>query len=99
MGVGSTFKTISKKDLEIIEVPFVSLPLQQHIADVLDRASALIQKRKAQIDKLDFLVKSQFVEMFGDPIGNAKGWDFVLFGSCVSKIESGISYVCESYPG
>lgn len=53
------------KWLKEFEIPLPPILVQQQIADVLDRASALIEKRKAQIEKLDLLVKSQFVEMFG----------------------------------
>lgn len=89
MGVGSTFKAISKKDLDAIEIPFPPLPVQRQIADVLDRTSALIEKRKAQIDKLDLLVKSQFVEMFGDPVTNPKGWEVRKLKEIASTIQSG----------
>ena len=34
-----------------------------------------IEKRKEQIEKLDLLIKSQFIEMFGDPVTNPKGWE------------------------
>lgn len=63
------------KWLKEFDIPQPSLPVQQQIADVLDRASALIEKRKAQIEKMDLLVKSQFIEMFGDPVTNPKGWE------------------------
>ena len=58
LGVGSTFKAISRKDLETIQIPLPPLHIQQKIAGILDRASALIEKRNAQIEKLDLLVKS-----------------------------------------
>ncbi|MDL2233304.1 restriction endonuclease subunit S [Ruminococcaceae bacterium OttesenSCG-928-L11] len=63
---GSTMKHITKKYFDAILVPLPPLPVQQQIADALDRASALIEKRKAQIEKLNLLVKSQFIEMFGN---------------------------------
>ncbi|MEA5004518.1 MAG: restriction endonuclease subunit S [Christensenella sp.] len=63
------------KWLKEFEIPLPPILVQQQIADVLDRASALIEKRKAQIEKLDLLAKSQFIEMFGDPVTNPKGWD------------------------
>ena len=72
--VGSTRSRISRKNLQTIILPLPPLEVQRKIADVLDRASALIEKRKAQIDKLDLLIKSQFIEMFGDPVTNPKGW-------------------------
>ncbi len=48
-----------------IKIPLPPLEVQRQIADVLDCAGDLIEKRRAQIDKLDLLIKSQFVEMFG----------------------------------
>lgn len=75
LGRGATFKEISKPIVEQIKIPLPPLPIQQQIADVLDCASALIEKRKAQINKLDLLVKSQLIEMFGDPVTNPMGWE------------------------
>ena len=63
------------KWLKELRIPLPPLPIQQKIADILDRAGALIEKRKAQIEKLDLLIKSQFIEMFGDPVTNPMGWD------------------------
>jgi type I restriction enzyme S subunit len=57
---------INKTQFGNIKIPFPALETQQKIADALDRATALIEKRKAQIEKLDLLVKSRFVEMFGE---------------------------------
>jgi len=91
MGVGSTFKAISKKDLDVIELPLPPLPVQQKIADILDRASALIEKRKAQIAKLDLLVRAKFVAMFGDPVGNPMGWKTSRLGDCGS-LKNGMNF-------
>ena len=41
---------------------------------MLDKVSSLIAKRRQQLDKLDELVKSRFIELFGDPVANEKGW-------------------------
>lgn len=62
------------------EIPLPPLPIQRKIADALDKSSALIEMRKAQIEKLDLLIKSQFIEMFGDPVTNPKGWETKLLG-------------------
>ncbi len=50
---------------------------QIYIADVLNRITELIKKRKQQLSKLDELVKSRFIELFGDPISNPHGFDKV----------------------
>ena len=73
--VGTTRSRISRKNLQTISVPLPPLPVQQQIADVLDQANVLLEKRKAQIEKLDLLVKSRFLEMFGDPLTNPMGWE------------------------
>ena len=67
--------TLNKATLEAYEINIPPLSIQQKIADILDRANDLIEKRKAQIEKLDLLVKSQFVAMFGDPVTNPMGWE------------------------
>ena len=63
------------------------LPIQQKIVDVLDRVSALIEKRKTQISKLDLFVKSRFIEMFGDPVTNPMGWKIKKLG-CLGRVGS-----------
>ena len=56
------------------ECPLPALDEQRKIASVLDKVGDLIAKRRRQLDKLDELVKSRFIEMFGDPIENPKHW-------------------------
>ena len=75
LGVGGAQPNISGTIIKNIKIPLPPLPVQQQIADVLDRASALVEKRKAQIEKMDLLIKSQFIEMFGDPVMNPMGWE------------------------
>ncbi|MCI6475768.1 MAG: restriction endonuclease subunit S [Mucispirillum sp.] len=48
---------------------------QKEIVAVLDKVTSLISMRKEQLEKLDILVKSKFIEMFGDPVLNPKGWE------------------------
>ena len=91
LGRGATFKEISKAIVENVTIPLPPLEVQQQIADLLDRASALIEKRKAQIDKLDLLVKAQFIEMFGDPVINPKGWEIGTIRDLLSDVKYGTS--------
>lgn len=93
-----TIPSLTKANLLKIQIPLPPLPIQQKIADILDRASALIEKRKAQIEKLDLLVKSQFVEMFGDPVTNTKIWEFGTIRDLVSDVKYGTSKPAEE-PG
>ena len=84
--------------LSELQIPLPPLPVQQKIADVLDRASALIEKRKAQIEKLDLLVKSQFIEMFGDPVTNPMGWEVKKLGDLVEvKPQNGLYKPASEY--
>ncbi len=76
---------INKSQFSNIIIPLPPLDIQKKIATALDSANALIEKRKEQIEKLDLLIKSQFIEMFGDPVTNPKGWeeseleDYIIF--------------------
>ena len=78
------------KWLKEIEVPLPALDEQHRIADVLDKVSGLIVKRRAQLDKLDLLVKSRFVEMFGDPEENPREYEKRKLGSLARKISDGV---------
>lgn len=65
LGRGATFKEVSKGIVENIEIPLPSISEQRCIASILDKVTDLIAKRRTQLEKLDLLVKSRFVEMFG----------------------------------
>ncbi len=86
-GTGSTFKAISKKILEETLLPYYSLSDQHKIVTTLDRVNDLISLRNQQLEQLDLLVKSRFVEMFGDPVKNEKGWIIKELQS-ISKVGS-----------
>jgi len=62
------------KLLKEVVIPIPNIYLQKRIVFVLDKAQELIDKRKAQIEALDQLTKSVFLEMFGDPVAN-KTWE------------------------
>lgn len=61
-------KTLNKATLSQIKIRVHSLPEQQKIVRVLDKAAAIIEARQKELQKLDELVKARFVEMFGDYI-------------------------------
>ena len=73
-GTGSTFKAINRNILDETEIPLPSIEEQRTITAKLDKVYGLISLRKKQLQKLDDLIKSRFVEMFGDPVTNPKGW-------------------------
>ena len=72
---GGTQKFLSLKNIRDFSFPLPSLEEQKHIADILDKASNLIDLRKQQLEKMDLLIKSKFIDMLGDPVTNSKGWE------------------------
>ena len=66
--------TLNKSKLNELKIPYCDVYKQKEIVKILDKAQDLIDKRKEQIKALDELVKSQFIEMFGDPFNDAKGF-------------------------
>ena len=74
LGRGATFKEISKAIVENIEIPLPEVEKQKRIAARFERLLRLIQLQKAELEELDKLVKSRFIELFGDPETNPKGW-------------------------
>ncbi|WP_077532841.1 restriction endonuclease subunit S [Massiliimalia massiliensis] len=69
--------TLNKATLGAVSIVVPPLDEQREIAAVLDKISDLIAKRRQQLDKLDELVKSRFIELFGDPVINPHRWDKV----------------------
>lgn len=71
--------------LEAIEIPLPPLAEQRRIAEVLDRAEALRAKRRAALAELDSLTQSLFLDLFGDPVTNPKGFPKVSLASLVRE--------------
>lgn len=88
---GATIPHIYFKDYCNQTFLLPSLEQQQQIVSVLDKISLLIDKRKKQLKKLDDLVKSRFVEMFGDPVLNPYNWDVVTIGDIATDVRYGTS--------
>lgn len=81
------YPSISQNDIENFKLPFPPLDDQIRIAAVLTRAETLIVKRKESIKVLDELLKSTFLDIFGDPVRNEKGWEkkeLKLFGQIIT---------------
>ena len=71
---GATIKGVTRETVANLEIPLPSLPEQRRIAEILDKADALRAKRRAALAQLDTLTQSIFLDMFGDPATNPKGW-------------------------
>ena len=80
---GVAQKNMSTEWLKTYEIPNFSLEKQSEISTVLNKVSNLINTRQQQLSKLDELVKSRFVELFGDPKRNPNSYDVVPFNDCV----------------
>ena len=81
LGRGATFKEISKTIVENIEIPLPEISEQRAIAALFEKLMKLIQLRKAELEELDRLVKSRFIELFGMPGADDFGWGLVPLGS------------------
>ena len=71
---GSTMKHITKDRFDNIKVKLPPLPIQKQIAEILEKADQAKQKRKEANKLTDEFLQSVFIEMFGDPVKNPKGW-------------------------
>ena len=70
---GATMKHIVKKDFDGTTIPYPPIEKQAEIADHLRRITSLIDRQAEQLLLLDQLVKSRFIELFGDPVRNSMG--------------------------
>ncbi len=82
--VGSATNYIKMDDILSFEIPLPNLATQQRIAAILDQAEAIIQNNRAIVQKYDALTQSLFLDMFGDPVKNEKGWEVVNFEQVLS---------------
>lgn len=78
---GGTQKFVSLGILRNLKIPLPLLSEQKRIAELLDAADSLRQKDKALLEKYDQLAQSLFLEMFGDPVKNEKGWEKIVISS------------------
>ncbi|WP_197736686.1 restriction endonuclease subunit S [Rhodanobacter sp. T12-5] len=84
-------KRVPKAFLEALEIPLPPLAEQRRIAAILDKADALRAKRREAITKLDQLLQSVFLEMFGDPETNPKRWPIGVIGDLLESVKYGSS--------
>ncbi|EGQ8027526.1 restriction endonuclease subunit S [Vibrio vulnificus] len=91
-------KRVGTPFLKQLEIPLPPLEEQKRIAAILDKADAIRQKRKQAIDLADEFLRSVFLDMFGDPVTNPKGWKKRKLKSLLSSIDSGKSPKCDGQP-
>ena len=100
--LGATIPHIYFKDYKKEKIVLISESEQKKVINILDRIIDIINKKKNQINLLEELVKSRFIEMFGDPIRNEKGWEIDewknLFKIQTGKLDSNAMVEGGKYP-
>ncbi len=89
LGNGATFKEVSKRVVENFEIPLPPLPEQKRIAAILDKADAIRRKRQRAVQLADDFLRAVFLDMFGDPVTNPKGWPVSPVGDICDCIVPG----------
>ncbi|UXI51062.1 MULTISPECIES: restriction endonuclease subunit S [Acinetobacter] len=87
----TTLPIVNKSRFSDLEIKYPPLAEQRRIASILDQADELRQKRQQAIEKLDQLLQATFIDMFGDPVSNPKGWRSDKNLGDVTDIVSGIT--------
>ena len=77
------------KDINEISIPLPNKDKQIELAELFDKVADIIVKRNMELTSLDNLIQARFVEMFGDPVQNTKGWNIDTCKNLTSKIGSG----------
>ena len=88
---GSAQLNFGPSHLKQIDVIVPPINIQNNIVNILDKSKYLIDKRKEQIESLDELVKSKFIDMFGSPATNPKGWKVTTIGNITTDVRYGTS--------
>ncbi|WP_082872239.1 MULTISPECIES: restriction endonuclease subunit S [unclassified Alcanivorax] len=89
---------VSVSDLKSFEIPLPPLTEQKRIANILDKADAIRHKRQQAIQLADEFLRAVFLDMFGDPVTNPKGWEVETLSSLVvGKLQNGAYFPKEKY--
>ena len=95
-GVGGSLLRADPRQVAKFKIPLPPLEEQKQIAAILDAADELRQKDKALIAKYDELTQSLFLDMFGDPVTNPKGWEKSELGK-VCSVQGGFSFKSKDF--
>lgn len=89
---GALINNLKNEYIDSLLIPDISDSAQLHIANILSKAENLIAQRKESIRLLDEFLKSTFLEMFGDPATNSKGWKNLTLKDVCQKIQDGTHF-------
>ena len=87
--IGGVIKYIKLGNLTEAKIQLPSIEKQKEIVNILDKNKSIVDKRNLQLSELDNLIKSRFVEKFGDPVSNNMKWGVVKLKQLTNKIHSG----------
>jgi len=93
---GANYPAVSDRIVKESRIPLPPLPEQRRIAAILDKTGAIRRKRQQTLDLADQFLRSAFLDLFGDPVTNPKGWPVIEFGELLSDISYGTSKKCTS---
>ena len=82
-------RRVPKHFLESLEIPLPPIAQQKRIAAILDKAEELRSLRRQALGALDAIAQSIFLEMFGDPVTNPKGWEVSKLGNISEQVTDG----------
>ena len=100
ISVGSLSPTVNWKTLKELEFDIPDLESQRKSAELLTAANRLKEAYEILLEETDQLVKSQFIEMFGDPITNEKNWKIATLKEvCIGKLSYGSGAAAVDYDG
>ncbi|MDF1723263.1 MAG: restriction endonuclease subunit S [Alcanivorax sp.] len=88
---------VNASKLKSLEVPLPPLEEQKRIAKILDAADALRAKRRESLAQLDALLQSTFLDLFGDPVSNPKGWKSYALGEIFDIARGGSPRPIQKY--
>lgn len=89
LAIGANYPAVSDSIIKTSQIPLPPLEEQKRIAHILDLAAGLQAKRRQAIARLDTLLQSTFLEMFGDPVTNPKGWEVRSINEYLEFLTSG----------
>lgn len=86
---GGTRQALTFSQISEFSIPNLRLEEQHRIAAILDKADAIRRKRREVVKLADAFLKSAFLEMFGDPVGNPRGWPVHQMDDVLSDVQYG----------
>lgn len=95
---GAIFLNLTTEQIRELEIPLPPLAEQKRIAAILDKADSIRHKRQQAIQLADDFLRAVFLEMFGDPVTNPKGWEVKSLRDVLKSISSGWSANGDSRP-